>query len=765
MMEQQEEQNEPEQQEQIMSLHEQVELIHQIQNAVNLSELTALIRPVDLPNLPLVAVAALRRSMELRSPNHDNIIVCITKALIRNIPMSIHTASDCLVSLSILYEKDDAVFERYGPIQLLLFASMDVTTVKYLSMKKLLQLTRIAQRFLPEVQDFYENGLLRRLGAGDLLATVTASDVSQLFGLFQQQQQSRLLSSHEKTLLAILAKRVRKTSVRNDADGVLPLLQVMQSARAVYQTLMEEDDTDHQSISADDDRNDDDDDEVEDNIESSTNNNAATESNDNDKDDFADKLRSLVLSLGMHVIGRDDFHPTQMALVFKSIRSLYGVERPPGQYLKAIEKMDWDEVSAKHVAIIVDALTHWRIKSLPVPMQRAGERLMSMPSSEIYPWQANTVLRSAALLYRHQADVMRPYEALATRLIHDDDFLAQSSVAELANLAWFVAFKSSDQSAARRLGKYLLQEPRLVNECAPKQASRIISAYAHIPMPTNDADHALLVRDLYAAYGVHLLSNNLNPAELSSAIYGYAKVDYGQDSGVFDHLVQCMVQDHIIDSCTTRQCVQTLWACGKMFLLEQAGVGDGEDETATATSEAPPPPYVANAIALARHVVVKHADELLPVEVSQTLRALGRLNVRNDDDMIPPLLVRAGRLSDALSPVETSNILWAMGKFHSKDYQTVFQLSRPYATTPVALDVQPKEASTMLYALGRLNVRDEGVFAALTDQILRHVGDASPQIIASVLRAHALVQIPPPYQLLDHWATTKLGLRDIVMTA
>jgi hypothetical protein len=48
---------------------------------------------------------------------------------------------------------------------------------------------------------------------------------------------------------------------------------------------------------------------------------------------------------------------------------------------------------------------------------------------------------------------------------------------------------------------------------------------------------------------------------------------------------------------------------------------------------------------------------------------------------------------------------------------------------------------------------------------LRHVGDASPQIIASVLRAHALVQIPPPRQLLDHWATTKLGLRDIVMTA
>jgi hypothetical protein len=106
--------------------------------------------------------------------------------------------------------------------------------------------------------------------------------------------------------------------------------------------------------------------------------------------------------------------------------------------------------------------------------------------------------------------------------------------------------------------------------------------------------------------------------------------------------------------------------------------------------------------------------------------------------------------------------LWAMGKLDSKDFQTVFQLSRPYATTPIALDVKPNEASTILYALGRLNIRDEGVFRSLTDKILQQVEDVSPPIIASVLRAHALVQIPPPRQLLDHWAKTKLGLRGIV---
>jgi hypothetical protein len=380
---------------------------------------------------------------------------------------------------------------------------------------------------------------------------MTSQDIKILFGMLHPSRCS------EKALIGILGKRVRKSSLKNESS-VTSLLQVMRLAHGMYQSI--------------------------------------------DDVDFNQKIRTLVISLATYVLKRDDFEPTDMAVVFMSIRSFY--VQPPSQYVDAIESMNWAQVSAKHIAIIIDALTHWRVKTLHGSMQRAGERLLSLSSKEIDPWQANMVLRSAALLYYPDPDVMKPFESLATNMISNSEFMASCSIAVLSNLAWFVAFKSSDQSAALRLAEYIL-EPKLVNECSPKQSSRIISAFAHIPM---DIVNHELVWKLYEAYGVHLLSSNLKPAELS-AIYGFAKVDYVHDLGVFDHLVRCMVQ--CIENCSTRQCVQALWACGKMFVWEQ-GSNIPTD-----------PPYLESAVAFARHVV-EHSDDLLPIEVSQSLWALSK---------------------------------------------------------------------------------------------------------------------------------------------
>jgi hypothetical protein len=69
---------------------------------------------------------------------------------------------------------------------------------------------------------------------------------------------------------------------------------------------------------------------------------------------------------------------------------------------------------------------------------------------------------------------------------------------------------------------------------------------------------------------------------------------------------------------------------------------------------------------------------------------------------------------------------------------------------------QPQEASIVLYALGRRNIRDVQVFRHLTQAILRHhIHTASAQTIANILWAHRTVFIEPPPQLLERWATVK----------
>ena len=90
----------------------------------------------------------------------------------------------------------------------------------------------------------------------------------------------------------------------------------------------------------------------------------------------------------------------------------------------------------------------------------------------------------------------------------------------------------------------------------------------------------------------------------------------------------------------------------------------------------------------------------------------------------------------------------------------MFQLTRPFIeSSDVTYSTMgtSQEASIIIYALGRMNIRDIDVFRNLTNYVLQyHINTASAQTIANILWAHQTVHIEPPRQLLDSWASLKL---------
>jgi hypothetical protein len=280
-------------------------------------------------------------------------------------------------------------------------------------------------------------------------------------------------------------------------------------------------------------------------------------------------------------------------------------------------------------------------------------------------------------------------------------------------------------------------------------------------------DHRVL-SDLFHVLGEHFLtsaSTELSSRDISSALCAYAKFSYVRDMGIFDHLTSLMADR--VDDCSVRQVVQSLWACGKMTVWEQQ---QEEDQSALPSEQQDPdthyPPYMPSAEEFAKFLS-KHVDELSSKDVAQCIWALGRLHmVQQTDDLSAPIAMdkfasRARSLSPKLTPQEVANILWGLSRSGFEDDRTVYLLTNRLLYLSQSLPPQkpnPQEAANIMYALARMDIQDEEVFSVLSKDILDQLEDASAQAIANTLWAHRAVQISPPRQLLDEWATQKLGL-------
>ena len=109
-----------------------------------------------------------------------------------------------------------------------------------------------------------------------------------------------------------------------------------------------------------------------------------------------------------------------------------------------------------------------------------------------------------------------------------------------------------------------------------------------------------------------------------------------------------------------------------------------------------------------------------------------------------------------MNAVEISNILWGLSKTRYGAGALVDRLASRISDGSV--EVTAKEAATALYALGRMRVADEEVFASLSKIMIDNIDETSAQGIANTLWAYRNVSLRPPPQLLNLWALQKLGL-------
>lgn len=387
-------------------------------------------------------------------------------------------------------------------------------------------------------------------------------------------------------------------------------------------------------------------------------------------------------------------------------------------------------------------------------MRSGGERLVNLTlNGKISPKIFNSILRCPVLLHRKNDFVMEPYVRACESVFVDPAFLDQCDVAEIANFLWFASIaRWRHEGVLQALAKRIM-DPEICDRSSPKLACRILATYTSIVSLPDNEPHSSeqqlheITAQLFHSYGGHLLTTKLTPAEVSAALYAYAKSSYFHDMGIFDHLLSLMAQmTYSADIPTVRQMTQSLWSCGKMSVFDS-------NENTQDTVEEPESHYFQSASTIAE-ALSRRTDELSQVDVTQCIWALGRLGTTNEQ-VISPFAKRASALVHCMNAVEISNVLWGFAKLDYSDNILVYRMA--LRLTDGDLLLSPKEAAMALYALGRLGIRDERIYATLSEVMIDKIEETSAQAVANTLWAYRNVNLRPPQDLLNFWAIQKLG--------
>jgi hypothetical protein len=414
---------------------------------------------------------------------------------------------------------------------------------------------------------------------------------------------------------------------------------------------------------------------------------------------------------------------------------------------------------------ILEGMEKLQVTNRPELVRLAGEQLVEIVEQRcslgsMNPTAVNSILRCPVLLHRRNATVIGPYIQASVHLFADSDFLGRTRVGELANFLWFMSMARWYHNGSLKALTERIMETEVADSCTPKLASRILGTFTSIVSAQSTrslnkgnglpeaAEMQELSSNLFHDLGGHLLSSQMSPAEVSSALYAYAKASYVQDMGIYDHLVSQIAS--MSSQCSVRQLAQSLWSCGKMVAWEDNQT-ENEDESCKPTQD---PPYLQNAKHLAT-VLSTRMKELTPMDVTQCMWAVGRLRI-TDARLVCAFAYRAKQLALKLNSAEVANIVWALSRVNFDDEEVLKTLTN--RITSDSLQPMPQDAATVLYALGILQHKDERAFTLLSNKILEQIDRTSAQSIANTLWAHRAVRIPPPQRLLDSWATQKLGI-------
>jgi len=696
-------------------------LIQSIRQSRNLLSLQTMI--LDQNATPNVAAAALRRTTQYMMQNKTAIDSELLSSLLETVgtailsktsPLSMYALSDVLSALLLLSYQTKSI-EKFRPLAQKVWNCLTPKDTPKLGPSRLTECLRTATIWeLKSLNEFYES-ICQRLTKGDALSKLTALDLTYIVVSLRKQQE-RDLADYELELLQAVSRRLRKQAVRR-SSSIATLTKALQAATQLWRQLQ------HGS----------------------------------------DEVRILAYTLAKDIVierfkqdGGETLEVWQASQLCETILELeldisdalvVNVQRILGD-----EKLiQLERASMQDTHRIMNALQYWHANDTQCLGRKLGRSLYECVEKsvgdDVRPWQINSILRGAVLLYGSDESTMKPFLKASERLFLDDSFLRQCGANELSNFVWFM-YKAHwrDDKVLTALASRIL-ESDIVDECSPKMACRVLSTSTAMCALSDDrtmSTSLLLLPELFSNLGEHLLSTQLTPLDISSAIYAYAKADYFQDMGIVDHLVDLMASR--VEECKVRQIAQSLWACGKMVAWES----DASDLEAYVA-----PPYYGNSISLATHLASR-SDELSTKDVAQSLWAVGRLQI-DESSIVTPLAERAKTLSSELTAQELANILWALSKVNSKDFNVIYVLTQRLCVDD-DLVPSPQEAASILYALGRMDIRHEEVFSKLSTILMEQIDRTSALTVANVLWAHRTVHIAPPQTLLDSWAKQKLGI-------
>ena len=231
------------------------------------------------------------------------------------------------------------------------------------------------------------------------------------------------------------------------------------------------------------------------------------------------------------------------------------------------------------------------------------------------------------------------------------------------------------------------------------------------------------------------------------------------DRGVFDFLAEELASDESLEHANTRLISQAVWACGKMAEFEDPIMSSTESLVASQEDAAPnQPPYLNNVYKMLTFLI-RNKAHMTPKHVAETIwAAFGRLSI-SDQYYLEELSGIAARVAPQCNSREIANIVWGLSKVdYADDPQLICTLVRVITNSNLKQKCTSQEAANCIYALGRLGVRDQELFSALSSIIKNQIHDANSQAIANSLWGHDVVGLPAPPELLSVWARDTLGM-------
>eukprot|EP00956_Cyclotella_meneghiniana_P022260 scaffold41844_cov46-Cyclotella_meneghiniana.AAC.3 len=404
-------------------------------------------------------------------------------------------------------------------------------------------------------------------------------------------------------------------------------------------------------------------------------------------------------------------------------------------------------------------------------VETIGERFLALIRDQKTPWQCSpkqlvTSLRATVMMFPRRPNAIleaASYLILASDngdmaepdLYNSSPFLTECNEFEVSNLLFSYALAGHfDEDVYFELTATML-EADIIQSCTPSSASRAMWACAVLIqlIPSNSDESVFYERQVdlfHQLSGILLMTSNLSSSDCSGAMWSMAKTGYALDKGCFDYLAKRL--SSILEHSNTRTVAQAVWACAKMIRYEKfASEIDSQ------------PPYL-DSVVLFFGYLIDHGEQMTPLHISQTIWSLGVFYARGSLKDADPALARdlssiAMQNVDHFNTQEIANIVWAFSKVDFSDAAIITRLIRHVTTSSKLSEAcTSQEASNMIYALGKMHIRESVLFNELSLILMNQLQGASSQAIANALWAYDAVALEPPIELMGCWAREKLGM-------